>query len=416
MCKTLLEALLVSVAAMACTASLAANELRTTWFENARFGMFIHWGVYSVLGRGEWVMHNEHIPVQEYETYVPQWKAENYNPGEWVKIAKDAGMRYMVLTSKHHDGFALFASKEGNYNSASRGPHKDLVRGLVDACNKAKMPVMFYHSWLDWHHPLYGKDMNRFVPYVFQQVRELCTNYGPIAGIWFDGEWQYPASVLRSDEMVAMIRKLQPKAVINDRLGNKERGTSKICDFYCAEQLAEIESFYGRANKLGKPWEACMTIGAHHWGYNANETEFKSAQELTRTLVKVACAGGNLLLNVGPMPDGTIQVEFVERLRAIGKWLKTNGRSIYGTQAGPVVLLPSVRSTCAGDTVYLHVWDLRGTSITVSGLPGPVRDVRLLADRCKLPYKVEGNNLTITVPSPLPDPVDTVIRVVCEKR
>ena len=389
-----------------------ADASRSGWFQQARFGMFIHWGVYSVLGRGEWVMHNENIPVTQYETNVPQFKAENYNPDEWVRLAKEAGMKYMVLTSKHHDGFCMFDSALTDYDAVDRGPHRDLAGALANACRRQHMPLMFYYSLMDWHHPLYPGDLPHYTDYAFGQVRELLTKYHP-AGIWFDGEWDHPAPDWRSPELVAMIRQIAPRALVNDRLGQGERRHTLLSDFYCAEQLPEIQTFY--KNPPARPWEACMTIGEGHWGYSTVDRKFKSPAEIIRTLATAAGAGGNLLLNVGPRPDGTIQPEFVQRLREVGKWMKVNGRSIYGTQAGLPPDQTGVISTRSGNVLYVHIWDERDVAFTIKRLPSNVLSVTMLAGNKPLEFNQEGQTLIVKLPQPLSDRSDTVLRVVLSK-
>ncbi|MFH0795829.1 MAG: alpha-L-fucosidase [Candidatus Omnitrophota bacterium] len=306
---------------------------RHKWFSQARFGMFIHWGLYSILGRGEWVMDAEKIPLSEYEKLITRFNPEKFNAKEWVSLAKSAGMKYMVLTTKHHDGFCLFDSKLTDYTSKNSPAKKDFVAEFVEACRKEGMKIGFYYSLLDWHHsdyqasPAKGTLSKKYIDYYHGQVRELCTNYGKIDIMWFDGEWDHSYQQWKSKELVRMIRKLQPDILINNRLGHKgnchrDDISYKEGDFGTPEQTITA----GASDRL---WESCMTMN-DHWGYAFGDHNWKTTTQLIHNLVRCVAGGGNYLLNVGPKPDGTIPLPSVRRLKKIGSWIKINGKSIYG--------------------------------------------------------------------------------------
>jgi alpha-L-fucosidase len=398
--------------------SEAEGRARTAWFEEARFGMFIHWGVYSLLGRGEWVMYNERIQVPDYEKLYPQFNPTEFNAAEWVALAKEAGMRYIVITTKHHDGFCMFDSALTDYTIRHTPFQRDVIGELTRECQRQGVKIGYYHSLLDWHHPDYlprrpwevetrpaaQADFSRFIQYLHGQLRELCTNYGKIDVIWFDGGWEHSPEEWRSAEMVAMIRQLQPQVIINDRSGLPE-------DFSTPEQQVPAAAMAGRL------WETCMTIN-DHWGYARDDHNHKSVRQLVQTLVDIASKGGNLLLNVGPTPQGTIQPEHVARLRQMGAWLKIHGESIYGTQASPFPTAPpwgrlTVRPRSAENPLrsrlYLHVFDWPTEPILLSGLQNQVLGAFLLRDGQPIPFLQAGLELTLDPPPLVPDPYDTVL-------
>ncbi|MFB3825961.1 MAG: alpha-L-fucosidase [Bryobacteraceae bacterium] len=391
---------------------------RTRWFQDAKFGMFIHWGAYSVIGRHEWARHRFQIPQAEYDTYVRRFNPVNYNADAWVDLAKNAGARYMVITSKHHDGFAIFRSKVSDYDMELTPYKGDPLKMLADACKRKGMRLGFYHSIMDWRHPDYtpkraweaanpneGGNLNRYIDFMKAQLRELLTGYGDVAMIWFDGEWEHTDQEHRADEIYDFIRKLQPNALINDRLYKRAPGNR--ADFGTPEQFVPAT---GMRDPSGKPilWEACVTINNDSWGYNKYETQFKTERDLVRMLVEVVSKGGNLLLNVGPRPDGTIQDEFVTRLNAMGRWMKVNSESIYGTTASPFSTLPFFgRATAKGNTVYLHVfqWPANG-KLPLPAMENKVVSARLLAQPARKLTIAEG---VVNVPSEAPDEAASVV-------
>jgi len=342
-------------------------------FEDDKFGLFIHWGVYSLLGKGEWVMNNDKIPVREYGKLPPRFNPARFDAGEWVKLAKSAGARYITVTSKHHDGFCMFASRLTDYNVVDATPcHMDPLKALADACRREKIKLFFYYSLLDWHHPDYfplgrtgrttGRDAKgdwkRYVTFYQGQLRELCTNYGEIGGIWLDGWWDRPDADWDLPGTYRLIHDLQPGALVGN---NHHVAPFPGEDFQMFEQDLPGENAAG-FNKAGVspnlPLETCLTIN-HSWGYNASDSNYKSAEQIIHALVGAAGHGANLLLNVGPRPDGAIERDAAQRLQEVGKWLATYGESVYGTRRGPISPQPWGVSTSKGSQadqkIYLHV-------------------------------------------------------------
>lgn len=397
---------------------------RTRWFRDAKFGMFVHWGAYSVIGRHEWIRHRAQIPQAEYDKYARRFNPVRFNANEWATLAKDAGARYIVITSKHHDGFSIYRSRVSDYDMEITPYPGDPLKDLAAAAKRHGLRLGFYHSIMDWHHPDYrprrawefpkdykeGGNNNRYIDFMKEQLRELLTGYGDVAVIWFDGEWEHTlAEAKRDDEIYDFIRSLQPNALINDRLYERKPGNR--ADFGTPEQFVPAT---GLRSPDGKPvlWEACVTINQDSWGYNKYETVFKTERDLVRMLVEVVSKGGNLLLNVGPKPDGTIQDEFVTRLRAIGRWLRANGEAIYGTTASPFDRMSFFgRATVKGRTLYLHVFQWPGDGrLRVAGLKNLVHKARLLADPSR-PVKAvrDGSDILLELPGEAPDEIASVI-------
>ena len=391
------------------------NEERRKWFRDARFGMFIHWGLYSLIGRHEWVMNTEHMSVEEYEKLAPKWHPRPGTPREWARLAKNAGMRYMVMTTKHHDGFCLFDSKSTDFNSINYGPRRDLVAEFVEAARAEDLRVGLYYSTMDWRHPdgeRAGKNeaaRKRFVAWTHGLVREIMTNYGKIDIMWYDTTWPLDAKSLRSKELNAMVRELQPGIVINNRSGTPE-------DFGTPEQQIE-------ADKTGRMWESCMTMN-DAWGYTPIDTSYKSAHEVLKMLRQVAAGGGNLLLNVGPSPEGDVPYECTSVFSQVGQWLRKYGPTIYEAtdpvSGGHMVCGTFTRK---GDTLYFHCDRWPGSSIPLNSIPGKVRNVRLYGGQ-KLRFKQEivrrGSlrlpRTTISgMPDLAPDTLATVIEIELEK-
>jgi alpha-L-fucosidase len=349
-----------------------ANARARRWFQDAKFGMFVHWGVYSLLGKGEWVMNNDKIPVSEYEKLPPRFNPAKFDADEWVKLARAAGMKYLTVTSKHHDGFCMFDSKLTSYDIVDATPYgKDPMKALAAACQKQGIKLFFYYSLLDWHHPDYfprggtgqaaGRvekgDWKSYVAYYQGQVRELCTEYGEIGGIWFDGWWDRPDAEWDLAGTYKLIHDLQPGALIGN---NHHVAPFPGEDFQMFEQDLPGDNSAG-FNKAGVasglPLETCLTINGS-WGYNARDKNFKSPEDLIRALVGAAGRGANLLLNVGPRPDGSIPQESAERLLAVGKWMERYRKTIYGTRRGPIAPQPWGVSTVKSSPpalIYLHV-------------------------------------------------------------
>lgn len=397
---------------------------RLEWFQQDKFGIFIHWGVYSAIGRHEWSRHMFQIPQAEYDRWIPKFNPVRFDAGSWVDLASNAGARYMVITSKHHDGFSIYRSRVSDYDIELTPYAGDPLKMLADAAKKRNMRLGFYHSIMDWHHPDYrprrsweypkdykeGGNNRRYVEFMKAQLRELLENYGDVAMIWFDGEWEKTLVETQSeDEIYDFIRGLQPNALINDRLYGRRPGNK--ADFGTPEQYVPAT---GLKDPSGKPilWEACVTINNDSWGYNKYETEFKTERDLIRMLIEVVSKGGNLLLNIGPKPDGTIPDEFVTRLNAMGRWMKTNGESIYGTTASPFERMGFFgRATTRGNKLYLHVFQWPGNGVLrVPGLRNLVHSARLLADPGRaIPAERDGDDILLRLPGEAPDGIATVI-------
>lgn len=316
---------------------------RMSWWKEAKFGLFIHWGVYSVAAGeyngqnnyGEWLMNEARIPVPEYEKFAPQFNPTQFDADQWVRLARDAGMKYIVITSKHHDGFSMFNSAVSDYDITDRTPfRRDPMAELANACRKYGLKLCFYHSIMDWHHPKANKAgwAEYRDNYMYPQLKELLTNYGDIGVLWFDGEWIDEWTEDQGKELYRYIRSLQPDIIVNNRVGKGRNGmqgmnTSNDAagDFGTPEQ-----EILGEKSDLD--WESCMTMN-HHWGYNKYDKNFKSADELIWNLADITAKGGNFLLNIGPKAQGTFPPECIQRLETIGQWMKVNGASVHGAHA-----------------------------------------------------------------------------------
>jgi len=395
------------------------------WFQDAKFGLFIHWGVYSVLGDGEWVMHNRKMSIAEYEKLPPQFNPTQFDAEAWVRLAREAGMKYITITSKHHDGFAMFDSRVSDYDIVDRTPYgKDVLKMLAEACRRHDVRLFFYHSHLDWHHPDYfprGKtgqhsgrpdsgQWYRYLDYMDAQLRELCTNYGPIGGIWFDGWWDRPDADWRLHQTYKLIHDLQPAALIGN---NHHVRPFPGEDFQMFERDLPGENTAGwnKDAVIGDlPLETCDTINGA-WGYNANDRNFKTTRQLLHYLIRAAGYNANFLLNVGPKPDGTIQPEFVERLKQMGRWLAQNGQSIYGTRGGPFPIRPWGVSTHKGDTVYVHILQWIGPELALPPIDREIRSARRLADDRELKFiqTPAGTLLNVPVEARDKDDIDTIV-------
>ncbi|MCP5110658.1 MAG: alpha-L-fucosidase [bacterium] len=398
-------------------------EQRSRWFREAKFGMFIHWGPYSVIGRHEWARHQLQIPQAEYDKYARAFNPVNFDANAWVGVAEEAGAKYIIITSKHHDGFSIYRSKVSDYDIEITPYEGDPLKMLADACRRRGLRLGFYHSIMDWHHPDYrprrawehknpkaGGNNNRYIEFMKGQIRELLTEFGPVASIWFDGEWENTLKDTgREDEIYDFIRGIQPNCLINDRLYQRRAGNK--ADFGTPEQFVPAT---GVRDASGKPllWESCVTINNDSWGYNRYETEFKTDRDLIRMLIEVVSKGGNLLLNVGPTPDGRIQQEFVTRLQAMGAWMKVNSESIYGTEASPFSRLPFFgRATSKDNKLYLHVFQWPKTRrLRVPRLKNLVHSAKLLADPdTELSVSRDNTDVIVQLPARAPDSVASVV-------
>jgi alpha-L-fucosidase len=319
-------------------------DARMKWWHDARFGMFIHWGVYSVPAgqyqgvevpeNGEWIMSKAKIPVKEYESFGRKFNPVKFDPAEWVRIAKDAGMKYIVITSKHHDGFAMWDSKVSNYDIVNFAPYgKDVLKLLADECAKQGITLCFYHSIMDWHNPdANAQNWAKYrEKYLKPQLKELLTGYGKTGVMWFDGEWIKEWTEAQGKDLYNFVRNLQPDILVNNRVGKGRQGmqgmnadSTYAGDFGTPEQeiLSTSSTF---------PWESCMTMN-NTWGFKTSDTNWKSSETLVKNLVDIVSKGGNFLLNVGPTSEGLIPEASVERLKEMGEWTKVNGEAIYGVK------------------------------------------------------------------------------------
>jgi alpha-L-fucosidase len=346
--------------------------------------MFVHWGVYSLGSRGEWLMYQEHIPVDEYAKMAEGFQPKAYDPKKWVALAKEAGMKYVVLTTRHHDGYCLFDSKVSDFTSVKVGPKRDLVAEFVKACRDAGLRVGFYYSLADWRFPgmlPYGQEQDKsvYAPMVEQahaQVRELLTNYGKIDILWYDMMYPNDAELWRSKELNAMARELQPDILINDRAGLPE-------DFGTPENQVTAQE---------RPWEACYTMN-RTWGYSRYDLNYKPTAELVRVLAQCASQGGNLLLNVSPDPDGRIPMEQVNRLREIGQWMRVNGNAIYGAKRSPIVAYSVGMTSRVGDKVYILLQRWPGSTLAFAWCGSTVTEARLQSTGQKLQVEQKGDRV-----------------------
>ncbi|KPK48530.1 MAG: alpha-L-fucosidase [Planctomycetes bacterium SM23_25] len=387
---------------------------RLKWWQEARFGMFIHWGLYSQLGRHEWVMNRERIPVTEYEKLADTWKPKPRPAREWARLARAAGMKYMVMTTKHHEGFCLWDTEQTDYNAVRRGPGRDLVREYVDACREAGLKVGFYYSLMDWHHPDGARCASderarrRFLDFTQGCVRELMTNYGKIDILWYDVSWPLRSPTLwESRKMTRMARRLQPHILVNNRAQLPE-------DFGTPEEhIQEAEE--------GRAWEACMTFNGS-WGYMPSAIDWHSTREVLAMLCQCAGGFGNLLLNIGPAPDGSVPPEAPERLIPVGKWLAQNGEAVYGRTErvrGRMEWHPCGRGTIKGKNLYWWVSRWPGKELTLAGLKTHVVRASLLATGQRIAFRQTGGRVILTgLPRTSPDRVAgvTVIKLECASK
>ena len=389
-------------------------EERMRWFHEARFGMFIHWGLYALHGRGEWVMFQERIPSREYAKLADRFDPKSFDADAWAGLAAEAGMKYMVLTTRHHDGFCLFDSRASDFTSVKTRAKRDFVAEYVQACRKAGLRVGFYYSLLDWRFPGYFEPQQfkdsaeAMVQQAHEQVEELMTQYGKIDVLWYDGGWiahdpdSNVAEFWRSQELNTMVRKLQPDVLINNRSGLQE-------DLDTPEQ-------HVTASGSGRGWESCMTMGdSCGWGYVKNNPNFKTLPQLLQNLVTAAAGEGNYLLNVGPKPDGTIRTEESTRLKAMGKWLKRNGEAIYNSRRcglhGGMVGTWTAAST--GHVAYFHAFRWPGEELTLPLVGNRVKSATVLATGREAKVRQEHNGRLILsgLPEEPPDPCVSVIKM-----
>lgn len=386
---------------------------RTEWWREAKYGMFIHWGVYSVPagyyhgkpvpGIGEWIMNNAHIPVAEYEQFTREFDPEKFNARDWARTAKAAGMKYMVITSKHHDGFSMFGTKVNRYNIVDATPfHRDPMLELSRACRDEGIKFGFYYSIMDWHNPDANADSSPvYEAQMRRQLKELVTRYDP-ALLWFDGEWVPWWNQQKGRALETYLRALKPDLVINNRIGKRKMDDG---DYETPEQ--EIP----KAAMGKRLWETCMTLN-DTWGYKRDDHNWKSPEDVVRKLADIAGKGGNFLLNVGPTPEGLIPQRSVEILTEAGKWVRRNGEAIYGTTSGLSAPPAWGSVTRKGDHLYLIVfqWPRAGESLHLP-LPVDVRRAGLLHGEGKVTVRKSGGGVDLQLPPRPAEPYATVVRL-----
>lgn len=428
---------------------------RTKWFMEARFGMFIHWGLYSIPAKGEWMMSEAEMSVSEYKQYFDLFDPVDYNPREWVRLAKEAGMQYAVLTAKHHDGFCLFDSALTEYKATNTKAGRDLVREFVDACREEGIRVGLYFSIIDWSHPEFPKygdrqhpmrnneaykdekiDFDRYLEFMHGQVKELVTNYGKLDILWFDFSYDdMCGEKWKATELIKMVRKYQPDVIIDNRLEGSGEDHGSIAtanpliysgDFASPEQIIPPE---GVRDELGEmiPWELCATMN-NHWGYCNFDHQYKSPEMLIRKLVECTSKGGNMILNVGPDAKGNIPKESVKILREIGQWMKKNQESVYGCGICELPKPEWGRYTQKGNVIYAHVYETPLGALPLSGIaPEKLDKVYYVADGTEMnrgeawntvlfsdvAFVSFGDNPVFTYE--LPDKRDTVLKIILKE-
>ena len=413
------------------------HDAKMKWWREARFGMFIHWGLYSVpagtwkdkTDYGEWIRTSAEIPLDTYNLFVPRFNPVDFNAEAWVRAAKDAGMKYIVITSKHHDGFCMFNTKQTDFNIMTTPFKRDPMKELAAACKKYGLKFCFYYSIMDWHHPDYlprrgwekdrpveNADYNRYISYMKAELKELLTQYGDIGVLWFDGEWESTWNQSRGLDLYNYVRSLAPSILINNRVGAGRLDMEGLTregmfggDFGTPEQQIPPTGL------PGTDWETCMTMN-DHWGYNSHDKNFKSSKELIRMLTDIASKGGNYLLNVGPTSIGTLPSESIERLKDIGRWMDLNSESIYGTLSSPLSSTPwgrcTMKTTRSGFRLYLHVFDWPSNGLLkMEGCLNKLNKAFILSDKKHPKLKASQHEAvtTIILPKTAPDSLNTVI-------
>ena len=406
------------------------------WFSDAKFGLFIHWGPFSIPGDGEWVMNNRSITVKNYTRLIKFFNPIEFNAAQWVSMAKNAGMKYITLITRHHDGFSMWDTKYSDFNIMNSPYKKDVVKMMADECHKQGIKLFLYYSLLDWRRDDYPHETGRtgqhsgrtgngnyasYLQFMKNQLTELLTNYGEIAGIWFDGHWDQTKPEGEKDrssridwhydEIYALIHKLQPQCLI----GNNHHLTP-----FPGEDFQMFERDLPGENKSGlsfqeasqkMPLETCETMN-NSWGFNITDTNYKSVKQLVHYLVNASGRNANFLLNVGPMPNGQIQQEFQDTLQEIGKWLQRNGKSIYGT-TGNLISPQDWGVVISKDKmIYIHILKKPGQSfIVLEGLPGKVQNCRLSVNKKPLKFRQDKKGITVNVDKVVLDDSDTIIEM-----
>lgn len=405
--------------------SQTKDDLRLDWWKEARFGMFIHWGPVSLKGTEIGWSRGKQVPTEEYDLLYKNFNPDKFSAKEWVQIAKDAGMKYIVLTAKHHDGFCLWDTETTDYDIMNTPFGRDVVKELSEECKKQDIVFCTYYSVLDWYHPDYnidsrggpgyqlpkGKkpDMDRYTEYLNTHMKELIGNYGPLGVMWFDGEWEDPWTHERGLKLYDDVRSLQDDIIINNRVDKGRKGMEGVTlsdkeyagDFDTPEQ--EVGKF-----QTDRPWETCMTI-CQQWAWKPDD-KLKSFEECIRILVETVGGDGNLLLNVGPMPNGQIESRQVDRLKEIGDWMELNGESIYGTKGGPFEPAKWGTSTSKGNLIYLHVLNLKGKKLQLPPLDKKIAACHILHGE-KVSFAQTTDGVSINLPNLKKDVVDNIVVV-----
>ena len=377
-------------------------------FLSWRYGLFVHWGTYALLGRGEQVLFREHLIPSEYAKLARRFRPSKYDARQWARDAKAAGMRYGVLTTKHHDGFCLFHSKHTDYCATKTGPKRDLVGEFIEGFRAEGLGVGLYYSLPEWINIGFMRGRvedpggwSKYVDYVHAQVDELCSNYGPIDILWFDGEKTRTVEEWRGIELAKLIRGKQPSALINDRLGFPG-------DYDTSEQRIV-------ASGAGRPWEACMTTQRRWWGWHQHDRHWRTARDVIGFLADTAGGGGNLLLNVGPKPDGTWPAQFRRNLDRTAEWLRVNGEAIYGTSGGVCEMNTIGQMTVKDSAAYLIILHWPAPELHLSGLATDVKRASLLATGQSLTVRRHGEHILVGgLPRRAPDADGTVIKLELE--
>jgi alpha-L-fucosidase len=400
-------------------------------FQDMKFGMFVHWGVYSLLADGEWVMHQRKIPAKDYEKLPAFFNPIDFDPEAWVKMAKNAGIQYITITSKHHDGFAMFDSKVTDWDIIDRTPYKkDVLKMLAEACRKEGIKLFFYHSHLDWHHPDYfprgmtGKEAQRpengsfpkYIDFMNAQLTELLTNYGDVGGIWFDGWWDQKIKGSQTavdwqlEKTYQLIHNLQPACLIGN---NHHVLPFEGEDFQMFEKDLPGSNTTGFSgdSKIGKlPLEMCETMNGA-WGFNINDRNYKSTKEVVHLLVKSAGYNANFLMNVGPMPNGKIQPEFVKTFQELGEWTKIYGETVYGTRGGPVPPRNWGVMTQKDNKVYVHILNWQDNTLAIPKLQKKIKSAIFFKDKTKVSFAETRESIIFKMPQFNQNELDTVIEL-----
>jgi len=436
--KCVFTFLFAAIAVFSARAALAQSEDQPSpedlqarrEFQDMKFGLFVHWGVYSVLGDGEWVFHNRKLKVSEYNRLPAFFDPEKFDAHAWVSLAKAAGMKYITITSRHHDGFAMFDSKISNWNIVARTPYgKDPLKMLAAECHRQGIKLFFYYSQLDWHNPDYyprgstnwdnGRpdhgDWSAYLDtYMDGQLTELLTNYGLIGGIWFDGMWDKPGSDWHLDKTYALIHRLQPSALIIPNHHQEPRPGEDVQTFEKDLPGQNTAGFNTNYVSSQVPLETSDTIN-DSWGFNIGDSNYKSVDELERRLVRAAGNNANLLLNIGPMPNGQIQQEFQTRLLAMGEWLSKYGDSIYGARGGPVAPADWGVTTQKGDHIYVHVLNWSTPLLALPPIEKKIESARSLVEGTPVPFTQNSDGVVLKIPPPRSDETDRVIELTVNK-